>query len=116
MKRIFLIMVIAIVANLQVSAQKNNNQQMTVQQRTEQRIKLLDEKLSLTQEQKIKFRELYSDFNKQKYPREKRKEAMEKLTGDISLLLTTEQQTIYKQMVEQAIAKKKNGKRNKPKE
>ena len=44
------------------------------------------------------------NFNKQKYPREKRKEAMEKLTADISLLLTAEQQTIYKQMTEQAIA------------
>lgn len=116
MKRLFLIMAIAIAASLQVSAQKNNNQQMTAQQRTEQRIKLLDEKLSLTEEQKTKLRELYSDFNKQKYPREKRKEAMEKLTNDIALLLTTEQQTVYKQMVEQAIAEKKNGKRKKPQE
>ena len=74
MKRLFLIMAIAIAASLQVSAQKNNNQQMTAQHRTEQRIKLLDEKLSLTEEQKTKLRELYSDFNKQKYPREKRKE------------------------------------------
>ena len=41
---------------------------------------------------------------------------MEKLTGDIALLLTTEQQTTYKQMVEQAIAEKKNGKRKKPQE
>lgn len=80
---------------------------MTAQQRTEQRIKLLDEKLILTEEQKTKLRELYSDFNKQKYPREKRKEAMEKLTGDIALLLTTEQQTTYKQMVEQAIAERR---------
>lgn len=89
---------------------------MTVQQRTEQRIKLLDEKLVLTDEQKTKIRKLYADFNKQKYPREKRKEAMEKLTADISLLLTAEQQATYKQMVEQAIAEKKNGKRNKSKE
>ena len=72
MKKIFLIMAIAIAASLQVSAQKNNNQQMTAQQRTEQRIKLLDEKLILTEEQKTKLRELYSDFNKQKYPRENR--------------------------------------------
>lgn len=116
MKRMFLIMTIAIVTTFQVSAQDNNRQQMTVQQRTEQRIKLLDEKLVLTDEQKTKIRELYADFNKQKYPREKRKEAMEKLTADISLLLTAEQQTTYKQMVEQAIAEKKNGKRNKSKE
>lgn len=89
---------------------------MTVQQRTEQRIKQLDEKLALTDEQKTKIRELYANFNKQKYPREKRKEAMEKLTGDISLLLTAEQQTTYKQMAERAIAEKKNGKRDKSKE
>ena len=41
---------------------------------------------------------------------------MEKLTADISLLLTAEQQTIYKQMTEQAIAEMKKGKRNKAKE
>lgn len=116
MKRMFLVMAIAIVTILQVSAQNNNNQQMTAQQRTEQRVKLLDEKLSLTEEQKTKIRELYANFNKQKYPREKRKEAMEKLTADISLLLTSEQQATYKQMVEQATAEKKNGKRNKSKE
>lgn len=113
MKRMFLVMVIAIVTIFQVSAQNNNNRQMTAQQRTEQRVKLLNEKLSLTEEQKTKIRELYADFNKQKYSREKRKEAMEKLTADISLLLTTEQQTTYKQMVEQAVAEKKNGKHNK---
>lgn len=116
MKRVFLVMAIAIVTILQVSAQDNKNRQMTAQQRTEQRIKRLDDNLSLTEEQKTKIRELYADFNKQKYPREKRKEAMEKLTADISLLLTAEQQTTYKQMVEQTATEKKNGKRNKPKE
>ena len=95
MKRMFLIMAIAIVTTFQVSAQDNNRQQMTAQQRTEQRIKQLDEKLVLTDEQKTKIRGLYADFNK---------------------LLTAEQQNTYKQMVEQAIAEKKNGKRNKPKE
>lgn len=54
MKRMFLVMAIAIVTILQVSAQNNNNRQMTAQQRTEQRVKLLDEKLSLTEEQKTK--------------------------------------------------------------
>ena len=116
MKRIFLIMAIAIVTTFQLSAQENNRQQMAVQQRTEQRIKQLDEKLVLTDEQKTKIRELYANFNKQKYPREKRKEEIEKLTADITLLLTAEQQTTYKQMVEQVIAEQKNGKRNKSKE
>ena len=109
-------MAIAIVTTFQLSAQDNNRQQMTVQQRTEQRIKQLDEKLVLTDEQKTKIRELYANFNKQKYPREKRKEEIEKLTADITLLLTAEQQTTYKQMVEQVIAEQKNGKRNKSKE
>lgn len=116
MKRIFLIMAIAIVTTFQLSAQENNRQQMAIQQRTEQRIKQLDEKLVLTDEQKTKIRELYANFNKQKYPREKRKEEIEKLTADITLLLTAEQQTTYKQMVEQVIAEQKNGKRNKSKE
>lgn len=115
MKRMFLIMAIAIFTVLQVSAQ-DKNRQMTAQQRTEQRIKQMDEKLNLTDEQETKIRELYADFNKQKYSREKRKEAMEKLTADISLLLTAEQQAIYKQMMEQAIAEMKKGKRNKAKE
>ncbi|WP_444104542.1 Spy/CpxP family protein refolding chaperone [Bacteroides sp.] len=115
MKRMFLIMAIAIVTVLQVSAQ-DKNRQMTAQQRTEQRIKQMDEKLNLTDEQETKIRELYADFNKQKYSREKRKEAMEKLTADISLLLTAEQQAIYKQMMEQAIAEMKKGRRNKVKE
>ena len=46
MKRMFLVMAIAFVTILQVSAQ-DNNRQMTAQQRTEQRIKLMDEKLNL---------------------------------------------------------------------
>lgn len=115
MKRMFLVMAMAIVTILQVSAQ-DNNRRMTAQQRTEQRIKQMDEKLNLTDEQETKIRELYADFNKQKHPREKRREAMEKLTADISLLLTAEQQTIYKQMTEQAIAEMKKGKRDKAKE
>lgn len=115
MKRMFLVMAIAFVTILQVSAQ-DNNRQMTSQQRTEQRIKLMDEKLNLSDEQKTKIRELYANFNKQKYPREKRREAVEKLTADISLLLTAEQQTVYKQMTEQAIEEMKKGKRNKAKE
>ena len=115
MKRMFLVMAIAIVTVVQVSAQ-DGNRQMTAQQRIEQRIKQMNEKLNLTDEQETKIRELYADFNKQKYPREKRREAMAKLTADISLLLTAEQQAAYKQMTEQAIAEMKKGKRSKAKE
>lgn len=71
MKKIIVVLAIAIVASCQVSAQ-DKNQKMTAQQRTEQRIKQLDEKLNLTDEQKTKIRTLYADFNKQKYPHEKR--------------------------------------------
>lgn len=91
MKRMFLVMAVAIVTTLQVYAQENSRQ-MSVQQRTEQRIKQL---MDLTDEQKTKIRELYADFNKQKYPREKRREVTEKLTADVSPLLTVEQQTAY---------------------
>ena len=115
MKRMLLVMAIAFVTILQVSAQ-DNNRQMTAQQRTEQRIKQMDEKLNLSDEQKTKIRELYANFNKQKFPREKRKEAREKLTADISLLLTAEQQITYEQMIEQSIAEIKKGKRSKAKE
>ena len=76
----------------------------------------MDEKLNLSDEQKTKIRELYANFNKQKFTREKRKEAREKLTADISLLLTAEQQITYKQMIEQSIAEIKKGKRSKAKE
>lgn len=73
-------MAIAIATTLQVPAQESKTK-LTAQQRTEQRIKEMDEKLTLSDEQKTKIRELYADFNKQKYPREKRREAREKLTA-----------------------------------
>ena len=44
------------------------------------------------------------------------KEALEKLTADICLLPTAEQQTTYKQMIEQSIADMKKGKRGQSKE
>ena len=112
MKRMFLMMAIAIATTLQVPAQESKTK-LTAQQRTEQRIKEMDEKLTLSDEQKTKIRELYADFNKQKYPR---REALEKLTADICLLLTAEQQTVYKQMIEQSIADMKKGKRGQSKE
>lgn len=80
MKRMFLMMAIAIATTLQVPAQESKTK-LTAQQRTEQRIKEMDEKLTLSDEQKTKIRELYADFNKQKYPREKRREALEKTDG-----------------------------------
>lgn len=84
-------MLIAVSMVQSVSAQDNNRQRMTPRQRTEQRIRKLDEKLSLTDEQKNKIRDLYANFDKQKYPKEKRREAMEKLITDITAVLTSDQ-------------------------
>ena len=67
----------------------------------------MDEKLSLTDNQKSQIRDLYADFYKQKYPKEKRKEAMEKLITDITAVLTSDQQVIYKQLQEEAAAERR---------
>ena len=83
---------------------------MTPRQRTEQRIRKLDEKLSLTDEQKNKIRDLYANFDKQKYPKEKRREAMEKLITDITAVLTSDQQELYKQMQKDASAERRKNK------
>lgn len=53
MKRMFLMMAIAIATTLQVPAQESKTK-LTAQQRTEQRIKEMDEKLTLSDEQKTK--------------------------------------------------------------
>ena len=90
-----------------IPPKENNRQRMTPQQRTEQRIQKLDEKLSLTDNQKSQIRDLYSDFYKQKYPKEKRKEAMEKLITDIAAVLTSDQQELYKQLQEEAAAERR---------
>lgn len=91
MKKLIMAMLIAVSMVQSVSAQDNNRQRMTPRQRTEQRIRKLDEKLSLTDEQKNKIRDLYANFDKQKYPKEKRREAMEKLITDITAVLTSDQ-------------------------
>lgn len=110
MKKLIMAMLIAVSMVQTISAQDNNRQRMTPQQRTEQRIQKMDEKLSLTDEQKSKIRDLYTDFNKQKYPKEKRREAMEKLITDITAVLTPEQQVLYKQLQEESAAERRKGK------
>lgn len=110
MKKLIMAMLIAVSMVQSVSAQDNNRQRMTPQQRTEQRIRKLDEKLSLTDEQKNKIRDLYANFDKQKYPREKRREAMEKLVTDITAVLTSDQQELYKQMQKDASAERQKNK------
>ncbi len=110
MKKLVMAMLIAVSMVQSVSAQDNNRQRMTPQQRTEQRIQKLDEKLSLTDEQKNKIRDLYANFDKQKYPKEKRREAMEKLITDITAVLTSDQQELYKQMQKDASAERRKNK------
>lgn len=110
MKKLIMAMLIAVSMVQSISAQDNNRQRMTPQQRTEQRIQKMDKKLSLTDEQKSKIRDLYADFNKQKYPKEKRKEAMEKLITDITAVLTPEQQVLYKQLQEESAAERRKNK------
>ena len=51
---------------------------MTPEQRTEWNIQRLDKKLSLTDEQKTKIRDIYTEFNKQRPAREQFRESMEK--------------------------------------
>lgn len=110
MKKFIMAMLVVISMFQTISAQDNNRQRMTPQQRTEQRIQKMDEKLSLTDEQKSKIRTLYADFNKQKHPKEKRKEAMEKLIVDITAVLTPEQQVLYKQLQEESAAERRKNK------
>ncbi|WP_368337597.1 Spy/CpxP family protein refolding chaperone [Parabacteroides merdae] len=110
MRKLIMAMLIAVSMVQTISAQDNNRQRITPQQRTEQRIQKMDEKLSLTDEQKSKIRALYADFNKQKYPKEKRKEAMEKLIADITAVLTPEQQVLYKQLQEESATERRKNK------
>lgn len=77
-------------------------QRPTPEQRTERRIKKLDEKLSLTDDQKSQIRSLYAAFDKQELPKGERKEAREKLIADISAVLTADQQELYKQLQQEA--------------
>ena len=107
MKKLIMAMLIAVSMVQIVSAQDNNRQRMTPRQRTEQRIQKLDEKLSLTDNQKSQIRDLYADFYKQKYSKEKRKEAMEKLITDIAAVLTSDQQVLYKRLQEEASAERR---------
>ena len=107
MKKLIVAMLIAVSMVPTISAQDNNRQHLTPQQRTEQHIQKLDEKLSLTDKQKSQIRDLYADFYKQKYPKDKRKEAMEKLITAITAILTSDQHVLYKQLQQEAAAERK---------
>lgn len=107
MKQLILAMLIAVSMVQTISAQDSNRQRMTPESRTEQHIQKLDEKLSLSEDQKSKIRDLYANFYKQKYSKDKRKEAMEKLITDITAVLTSDQQALYKQLQEEAAAERR---------
>ena len=67
MKKLIMAMLIAVSMVPTISAQDNNRQRMTPQQRTKQRIQKLDEKLSLTDNQKSQIRDLYAAIRKVRY-------------------------------------------------
>lgn len=88
-----------------------------------QRIKQLDEKLSLTADQKAKIQALYDAFDKQmeaernsgsKPDPEAMKTNMDKLDSDIAALLTSDQQTAYKQFLQDEAANRPQGRPGKP--
>lgn len=108
MKKLIMAMLIAVFAGQSVSAQNNMRQRMSPEQRMEMRINSLDKKLSLTDEQKTKIRELYTDFDKQQVSREQRKEAMEKLNTNIKAVLTADQQKLYDEMQKEMAERFKN--------
>lgn len=108
MKKLIMAMLIAVFAGQSVSAQNNMRQRMSPEQRMEMRIDRLDKKLSLTDEQKTKIRELYTDFDKQKVSREQRREAMEKLNTNIKAVLTADQQKLYDEMQKEMAERFKN--------
>lgn len=108
MKKLIMAMLIAVFAGQSVSAQNNMRQRMSPEQRMEMRIDRLDKKLSLTDEQKTKIRELYTDFDKQQVSREQRREAMEKLNTNIKAVLTADQQKLYDEMQKEMAERFKN--------
>ena len=69
MKKLIMAMLIAVSMVPTISAQDNNRQRMTPQQRTEQRIQKLDEKLSLTDNQKSQIRDFTRTSTNRNIPR-----------------------------------------------
>ena len=108
MKKLILAIMIAVFAGQTMSAQNNRPPRMSPEQRMEMRINRLDKKLSLTDDQKAKIRDLYTEFDKQRVPREQRREAMQKLNTDIKAVLTADQQKLYDEMQKEMAERFKN--------
>lgn len=90
---------VAMMASPSLFAQADAPEKMTQEQRTAKHIEMLDEKLSLTSEQKTKLTTLFTDFEqKRDQQKQQSKEDMEAFEASVLAVLTTEQQATYKQM------------------
>lgn len=98
MKKIVLLVMIAIASWETADAQRRNKQNVSTEQRVEQQVKTLDKKLNLSDEQELKVKQLYEDFFNAKISREQRKNQKLELNKKIESLLTAEQKKIYSTM------------------
>jgi hypothetical protein len=114
MKKIILGLLIVFAACQIVSAQtkrEGKHSHMTPQQRTEQRVRRMDSKLNLTDEQKEQIRKFCAEFNKQIFSHTKKERKIElvQLNKKIISVLTTEQQVLYQKIQEEIAKRKKAG-------
>ena len=98
MKKIVLLVMIAIASWGTADAQRRNKQNVSTEQRVEQQVKTLDKKLNLSDEQELKVNQLYEEFFNAKISREQRKNQKLELNKKIESLLTAEQKKIYSTM------------------
>jgi len=112
MKKIILTLAVVFAAAQLTFAQTDTTHRHhpTPQQRTEQKIKAMDEKMSLTDEQKSQIRALYSAFYDKKLQGDERKEAMRQVNDDIVKLLTDEQKPKFRQLMKENRENKKKDK------
>lgn len=96
MKKWMFIAIIACTGILQTAeAQRRSGKaQKTPTEMTKQ----LDKKLNLSEEQEKQITALYTDFFKQNYPREERRQKMSELQEKIKQLLTDEQKTKFENL------------------
>lgn len=119
MKKTILIALMAIVATSTVIAQDKNEMKVfgwdDTESRIEHQIKRLDKKLKLTDEQKSKLQDYYTEFDKMKKARMEQMRIQEQrdreaLDGKIKSILTEEQKAKYDEMKEKEKEMWKDGK------
>lgn len=99
MKKVVFMALLLMASVVTVGAQNRPRNGFTPEQRIEKRLEQLDEKLSLTDEQKQKIKALYEDFFKgAKSSREERMKGKKELDESVKALLTEEQKEIYAKM------------------